>query len=152
MILWFYDSYTYPFQTPFCQTAPLLLFVTQQQNLTVCCQEDSTSTVIPFTPASNIVGQHNKIGGITFRAILVDRKKVKREKTGKTRCLSMMSSWCHRDRRVQVLSSQAYVYPSCEYKYGKPLKRLHGGDLLEATYLFQNSNINKLEISKSSVL
>jgi len=34
-------------------------------------QEASTSTALPPTSAFDNVGQHNKIGGITFRAALV---------------------------------------------------------------------------------
>jgi len=34
--------------------------------------EGSTSTAIPPTPASDVMHQHNKIGGITFGAALVD--------------------------------------------------------------------------------
>jgi len=34
-------------------------------------QEGSTSTAIPPTPTSDILGQHNKIGGITFGAALI---------------------------------------------------------------------------------
>jgi len=32
----------------------------------------SASTAIPLTSASDVMGQHNKIGGITFRAALID--------------------------------------------------------------------------------
>jgi len=34
--------------------------------------EGSLSTAIPPTSASDIVGQHNKTGGITFRAAIVN--------------------------------------------------------------------------------
>jgi len=37
--------------------------------------EGSTSTVIPPTSASDIIRQHNKIGGITFRAAFRDTMK-----------------------------------------------------------------------------
>ena len=63
-----FSSSAFPCQTPFCQTAPLLPSVTQQQNGTDYGWEDSTSTAIPPTSTTNIVGQHNKIGGITFGA------------------------------------------------------------------------------------
>jgi len=52
-----------------CQTAPLLAFVTQQQNVMEYGWKGSTSTAIP---TSDIVGQHNEIGGIAFGAALVD--------------------------------------------------------------------------------
>ena len=52
----------------FCQTAPLLPPVTQQQNVTEYWQEDSTSTAIPPTSTSDNLGQHNNIRGITFGA------------------------------------------------------------------------------------
>jgi len=49
---------------------PLLPFVIQQQHVMEHWQEGSTSTVIPSTSASDVVGQQNKTGGITFRAVL----------------------------------------------------------------------------------
>ena len=42
--------------------------VTQQQRVMGYWWEGSTSTVVPPTSASDIVGQHNKIGGIAFRS------------------------------------------------------------------------------------
>ena len=51
---------------PFCQTAPPLLSATQQQNVMGYWWKGSTSTAIPPTATSDVVGQHNKIGGITF--------------------------------------------------------------------------------------
>ena len=51
-----------PYQMPFCQTAPLLPSVMQQQNVMEYCWEGSASTAIPPISASNIVRQHNKIG------------------------------------------------------------------------------------------
>ena len=54
-----------PCQMPFCQTAPLLPSVTQQQNVLEYWQEGSTSTAVRPTSASDTVGQCNKIGGIT---------------------------------------------------------------------------------------
>ena len=66
-----FASYALPCQMPFCQTAPLLPSVTWQQNGTECWLEGSTSAAIPPTSTSVVMGQHNKIGGITFRAALV---------------------------------------------------------------------------------
>jgi hypothetical protein len=60
-----FATYALSCQTPFCQTAPLLSSVAQQQNLMEYCWEGSTST------ASDIMGQHNKIGGINFRVTLI---------------------------------------------------------------------------------
>ena len=60
-----------PYQMPFCQTAPLLPSVMQQQNVMEYCWEGSASTAVPATSASDIVGQHHKIGSITLRAALV---------------------------------------------------------------------------------
>jgi len=57
-------SYALPCQTPFYQTAPLLPSVTQQQNVMEYWREGSASTAVPPTSASDVVGQHNKIGGI----------------------------------------------------------------------------------------
>jgi len=60
-----------PCQTSFCQTAPLLLPGTWQQSIMEYWWEGSDSTAITLTSTSDIVGQHNKIGGITFGADLV---------------------------------------------------------------------------------
>lgn len=51
--------------------APLLPFATQQQSETENWWEGSTSTARPLTSASEVVGQHNKIESITFRAALL---------------------------------------------------------------------------------
>jgi len=59
-----------PCQIPFCQTVHLPS-VTRQQNVTKYWWEGSNSAVIPTTFTSDIVSQHNKIGGITFKAALV---------------------------------------------------------------------------------
>ena len=64
-------SYARPCQMPFCQTAPLLSSVARQQSLTEYWQEGSTSTDVSTTSASDIVGQHNKIGVINFGENLV---------------------------------------------------------------------------------
>jgi len=66
-----FAPYTLPCQMPFCQSAPLLPSVTQQQNIMGYWWEGSTSAAIPPTAASD-VGQHNEIGGITFGAAPVD--------------------------------------------------------------------------------
>jgi len=50
---------------------PPLLSVPWQQNVMEYWLECSTSTAIPPTSASDIMGQHNKIGGITFRAVFI---------------------------------------------------------------------------------
>jgi len=56
---------------PFCQTAPLLPSVTRQQNVKEYWWEGSSPTAMPPTSASDAMGQHNKTGGITFGASLV---------------------------------------------------------------------------------
>ena len=66
-----FSSSAFPCQTPFCQTAPLLPSVMQQQNTMEYWWEGSTTTAIPSTSASSVVGQHNKIGGITSGAALL---------------------------------------------------------------------------------
>lgn len=48
-----------------CQRAPLLPFVTQEQNVMEYRHEGSTS-VIPPISASDVMGHHRKIGGVTF--------------------------------------------------------------------------------------
>lgn len=57
--------------TPFCQTAPLQPFAVWQQNVMEYCCKDLACTVIPLTSAYDVVGQHNKVGGITFKATFV---------------------------------------------------------------------------------
>jgi hypothetical protein len=60
-----FASYTLP-QMPFCQTVPLVSFIAWQENLTEYWWEGATSTAISPTSASDVMGQHNKIGGINF--------------------------------------------------------------------------------------
>jgi len=66
-----FASYTFPCQAPFCQTAPILPSGTQQQNVMEYWWEGSTSTATLPTSTSDIMGQHNKIGGITLGAALL---------------------------------------------------------------------------------
>jgi len=66
-----FASTTLPCQMPFRHTAPLLPSVTWHQNVTRYQLEGSTSTAIPPIPTCDVVGQYNKIGGITFRPALV---------------------------------------------------------------------------------
>ena len=66
-----FASYTLLWQTPFCRTSPLLPFVTWQQNVMAYWWEGSTSAAIQPISASDIMHKHNKIGGITFRAVLI---------------------------------------------------------------------------------
>jgi len=56
---------------PCGQTAPLLPSVTQQQNVPEYWQQDSTFTSISPASACDVMGQNNKIGGITFEAELI---------------------------------------------------------------------------------
>lgn len=66
-----FASYALPCQMLFCLTTPLLYSVTWQQHVMEYWQEDSASTDIPPPSASDVVGKHNKIGGITFAATLI---------------------------------------------------------------------------------
>jgi len=66
-----FTSSTLPHQAPFCQTAPLLPSVTQQQIVRECWWEGLSSTAIPPPFASDIVGQHNKTGDVIFGAALL---------------------------------------------------------------------------------
>jgi len=54
-----------------CQNAPLLLSISRQQNVTEYSWEGSTFTAVTPTFISDVMGQYNKVGGITFRAALV---------------------------------------------------------------------------------
>lgn len=66
-----FASYALPCQMPFCQSAPLPPSVTRQQNWMECWQEGSSSTATQPTSASDVMDQHNKIGGIAFGAALI---------------------------------------------------------------------------------
>ena len=66
-----FASYVLPFQMPFCQTTTLLPSVAWQQYITKYWREGSTSTTIPLTSTSEFMGQHNNVGGITFRTTIV---------------------------------------------------------------------------------
>jgi len=54
----------------FCHTAPLLLFVTQQQHIMEYWWEGSPSTAIPPPSASDVVDRNNKMGDATSGATL----------------------------------------------------------------------------------
>ena len=64
-----------PWQIALHQTAPLLPSVTRQQHVMEYWWEDSVSTAILLTSASDVMGQHNKIGGTTCAAALVNRSR-----------------------------------------------------------------------------
>lgn len=59
---------------PFCQTASLLPSVTRQQHVMEYWWVGSTLTAIPPVFTSDVVSQHNEIGGITFKAALIFKK------------------------------------------------------------------------------
>ena len=63
-----FASYTLPCQTPLCQSAPLLPSVTQQQHGMGYWLEDSNCIAMQLTFTSDVLGQHNTKGGVTFRA------------------------------------------------------------------------------------
>ena len=64
-----FASCTLSCQMPFCQTAPLLPSVMQQQNVREYWWEGTTSTFIPPTSTSHVLNQH-QIGGLTSRDAL----------------------------------------------------------------------------------
>ena len=66
-----FASCAFPCQASFCQTAPLLPSVTQEQNITEYWREGSVAPTISPRSAPDVVGQHNKTEGITFRAALI---------------------------------------------------------------------------------
>jgi len=66
------SSHALSCQMPFWQTFPLLPSVTRQQTVLEYWWEGLTSTASPPTSASDIMGQHHKIGGVTFRAALIN--------------------------------------------------------------------------------
>jgi len=82
-----FAPYTLPRQMPFCQAAILLPSVTTQQkkkNAVGYWWEASTSTSIPSTSTSDVLG-HHEVEGITFGAaliILMGKKSLKDSITG----------------------------------------------------------------------
>jgi len=64
-----FASYTLPHQMPFCQIAPLLPSVAQQQDVMEYWWGGSASTATLPLSASDVMDQQNKIGGITFGAV-----------------------------------------------------------------------------------
>ena len=60
---------TLPCQTPLCQTVPLLPSVTQQQRVMGYWWEGLTSAAMRPTSASDVVGLHDKIGGIILEQL-----------------------------------------------------------------------------------
>ena len=67
-----FASEALPCQMSFCQTTPLLPSTTQQLYVTEYWQERLTSIAIPPPSNSDVLGQPNKTGGITFGAALID--------------------------------------------------------------------------------
>jgi len=63
--------YALPCQTPFFETASLLPSVAWQQKVMEYWWEGSTSPASLPTFTSDVVGQHNKIEGTTFGAVLI---------------------------------------------------------------------------------
>ena len=61
-----FASYALPCQMPFCQTAPLLSSVAWKQDGVLVGRSDCKAPI----SVSEVVGQHNKIGGIIFRVVL----------------------------------------------------------------------------------
>jgi len=57
---------------PLDQTAPLLPAVTRQHSVMEYGWEGSAFITITTTSTSDIMGQHNKIGGIIFRVALTE--------------------------------------------------------------------------------
>jgi len=60
---------------PFYETAPLLPSVAWQQNVMGYWWEGSPPTAIPLTTVFDVMGQCNKIGGITFGAVLIQLQR-----------------------------------------------------------------------------
>lgn len=68
--------YTLPHQKPFCQTA-LCYHVSQwQQKIMEYWWKNSASTATPLTSAPDIMSQHKKLAGTTFRAALKPPKSL----------------------------------------------------------------------------
>lgn len=68
------DLYALPCSTWLYQTASLLPYVTWQPNILEYWWEGTTSTAVQPTSDTDIVGHHDRIGGIAFAAILIYSK------------------------------------------------------------------------------
>lgn len=66
--------FIFQYQTALCQTAPLLPYITWQQNIMEYGQECSVSTAVLPTSASDTVDQHYKIKGIGASLLYPSRK------------------------------------------------------------------------------
>jgi len=66
-----FASYALPCQTLLCWTVPPLLSITRQHNATGYWWEGLTSAAVPPTSTSDVVGQHNQVGCVTFRAAII---------------------------------------------------------------------------------
>ena len=66
-----FASCALPCQMMLYQPAPLLPPVTQEQNVTDYWWDSSTFAAITPTSTSDLLCQHNKIGGITFEAAFI---------------------------------------------------------------------------------
>lgn len=129
-IVWFFPcrgiqqqpfaSYVLPCQTSFCQTAPLLPSVTWQWNVMWYWWDNSTSTAIPATSTSNVVGKHDKIGSITFRVACSTKvepwiyKIPCKVRTTKSHVLGTSHWWCKISRHFWMQFFSTSV--SCHWK------------------------------------
>ena len=119
-----FASSALPCQMLLRQTAPLLPSVSQQQHIRECWWEGSTFAAIPPS-APDSVSQHNEIGGITFRAALVEEKKYINKtvfqlqwEKGKCKCIPSEIGGKHSDCSKQAFPQvgQALTRPAVSMK------------------------------------
>jgi len=107
-----FASSALPWQTPLCHTAPLLPSDTRQQHGMEYWQEGSAFTAISPIPASDVMGQHKKEGGIIFRAALV---------YGNTTEINLFclnaSFWQQQERMVLNVTVYDSIYFSLTFSY-----------------------------------
>ena len=74
-VLWHtFASYSLPCQMPFCQDCPsaaICCAATKWNGILIASFKLLATTALAPTSASDVVGQHNIMGGITFRAALM---------------------------------------------------------------------------------
>ena len=104
-------------------TAPLLPPVAWQQNVVEFWWESSTSTAIPPTSTSAIMGQHNKIGGIAFKQPLYN-----------------LFFPC----RLPKVKKQSHAIPSCTYFMPHLQFNIY---ILHLIFYILNSDIARMKLS-----
>jgi len=100
-----------PCQTLFCQNASLQPSDIQKQTEMEYWQEGSTSTVMPQTSTSNVVGQYHRTGDITFGAAFVHEEfqrnlsycSITKKKKGRKSRLLFSTLWVNNISKISII-------------------------------------------------